>query len=388
MSQLLIRDLQTQSPGSSLVTLYELEMPDGSTLYFHDGKDSSSADVTFDGNTYESIPVEFDGVDLTSDGPSSRPTLRIGNVLTVFKDALGTGFTYEDLLGKQFTRRRTLQKYLTSSPAVELPKNIYYVDRIGTTNILSVELELASPFDIEGVKLPSRVIMGGGCSWQYQGASPDLAENAQLGGCTYNRFSRVTLPSTGVTYINYVNSKDEPVVDSAAVIGTWSGSGTVNGVYRTVKSNLTKIENRGSFTTGSSAYDYWQMVTSTTSTPADTNAAWRRVWVYSAYSASATYNVYTDPNYNDYVTYTLAGESFPRLFKKILVTQAGSSQGSNPAYNKHWDLGDVCGKRLYSCTRRFQYKNATSNGTTVPSTVYDQTVILPFGGFPGSRTYS
>ena len=93
MSQLLIRDLQTQSTGSSLVTLYELEMPDGSTFYFHDGKDSSSADVTFDGNTYEGIPVEFDGVDLTSDGPSSRPTLRIGNVLTVFKDALGTGFT-------------------------------------------------------------------------------------------------------------------------------------------------------------------------------------------------------------------------------------------------------------------------------------------------------
>jgi lambda family phage minor tail protein L len=388
MSQLLIRDLQTQSPGSSLVILYELEMPDGSTFYFHDGKDSSSADITFDGNTYESIPVEFDGVDLTSDGPSSRPTLKLGNVLTVFKEALGSGFTYEDLLGKKFTRRRTLEKYLTSSPAVELPKNIYYVDRIGTTNIISVELELASPFDIEGVKLPSRTIMGGGCSWQYQGASPDLAANVQLGGCTWNRFSTITIPGTNITYTNYVNVKDEPVVTANAVVGLWTGSGTVNAIYRTVQSGLTKIENNGGFTTGVSANNYWQMVTSTTSTPTDLNVAWRRVWIHTPYSASGTYNVYTDPNYNDYVTYTLTGETSPRLFKKILVTQASSSEGSVPAYNKHWDLGDVCGKRLYSCTRRFQFKQATSNTVNVPSTVYDQTIILPFGGFPGSRTYS
>lgn len=383
-----VRDLQRQSSGASLIILYELEMPDGTTWYFHDGKSSSITDITFDGNTYEAIPVEFDGVDITSDGPSSRPTVTIGNVLSVFKDALGATYTYEDLLGKKFTRRRTLSTYLTSSPAVELPKNIFYVDRIASSSVISVSLELASPFDLEGVKLPTRTIIGGGCSWQYQGASWGVSEENRNGGCTWSRFSRINLPSSGNTFVNYVNVNDEPVVLSTAVIGSWTGTGYVGNVYSTAQTGLIRINNNGSFTYNSTGNNFWQMVTSTTTTPSDTNTTWRRVRVYTNYSSSATYEVFTDPSYNSYVANTLSGESFPRLFKKIDVTQASSSQGANPGYNKHWELGDVCGKRLYSCTRRFQYRTATSNGVSVPNTVYDQTVILPFGGFPGSRTYS
>ena len=383
-----VRDLQKQNPGSSLVILYELEMPDGTTWYFHDGKSAAIGDVTFDGNTYESIPVEFDGVDTTTDGPASRPTLTIGNVLSVFKDALGATYTYDDLLGKKFTRRRTLSAYLTSSPAVELPKDIFYVDRIASTSIISVSFELASPYDIEGIKLPSRVILAGGCSWQYQGASTDLAESAKYGGCSWNRFSTITVPTTGITYTHYVNVNDEPVVPLAAVIGAWTGSGTVNGIYSTAQAGLVRINNDKTFTTGISSTNYWQMVTSTTSTPSDVNVAWRRVRVFETYSASGTYTVFTDPSYSSYVTSTLAGETSPRLFKKIYATQASTAQGSVPGYNKHWEIGDVCGKRLNSCTKRFQYIRTTSNSISVPSTIYDQTVVLPFGGFPGSRTYS
>lgn len=384
----IVRDLQKQNPGGSLIILYELEMPDGTTWYFHDGKSSSITDITFDGNTYSAIPIEFDGIDATSDGPSYRPTLTIGNVLNIFRDELGASYTYEDMLGKKFTRRRTLSTYLTSSPAVELPKDVFYVDRVGSTSIISVSFELASPFDLEGVKLPSRIILGGGCSWQYQGASPDLPTTAKVGGCRWNRFSRVVIPLTGNTEVNFVNVNDEPVVNVAAVKGTWTGSGSVNEIFATAQTGLTRINSNGSFTSSVSSNNYWQMVTSTTSTPSDTNIAWRRVRVFTTYTASGTYNVYTNPAYNDYVANTLPGESFPRLFKKILTTQNTSSEGSNPSYNKYWEIGDVCGKRLYSCTRRYQYTKATSNGVSVPSTTYNQTVVLPFGGFPGSRTYS
>ena len=59
----IVRDLQKQNPGGSLVILYELEMPDGTTWYFHDGKSAAIGDVTFGGNTYSAVPVEFDGID-------------------------------------------------------------------------------------------------------------------------------------------------------------------------------------------------------------------------------------------------------------------------------------------------------------------------------------
>jgi lambda family phage minor tail protein L len=383
----IVRDLQKQNPGSSLIVLYELEMPDGvTTWYFHDGKNANtSQNITFDGNTYECIPVQFDGVDITSDGPGSRPTLIIGNVLTVFKDALGAGYTYEDLLGRKFTRRRTLSAYLTSSPAVELPKDIFYVDRIASTSILSVSIELASPFDIEGIKLPARTIIGGGCSWQYQGASSGLSESQKVGGCTWNRFSSISIPG-GSDYTNYVNSNDEPVVPIAAVVGAWAGSGSVNSIYSTDQDGLTRINKDRTFTTGVTGKNYWQMVKASPGTPSDTNPAWRRVRVYSSYSSSGTYTVFTDPSYNSYVTYNYDGGT--RLFKKIYATQGSTSEGSTPAYNKFWELGDVCGKRLFSCTRRFQYRPATSSGQPVPSTDYNQEIILPFGGFPGSRSYN
>lgn len=384
----IVRDLQKQNPGGSLVILYELEMPDGTTWYFHDGKSAAIGDVTFDGNTYSAVPIEFDGVDTTSEGPSARPTLTIGNVLNIFRDELGASYTYEDMLGKKFTRRRTLSTYLTSSPAVELPKDIFYVDRVGATSIISVSFELASPFDLEGIKLPSRIVLGGGCSWKYQGASSDLPEISRVGGCTWNRFSRVIMPPIGNIEVNFVNVNDEPVVNVASVKGAWAGSGAVNEIFSTTQAGLTRINSNGSFSSSVTSNNYWQMVTLTTTTPSDTNIAWRRVRVFSVYTASGTYNVYTNPMYNDYVANTLAGESFPRLFKKILATQVTSSEGSNPAYNKHWEIGDVCGKRLYSCTRRYQYISATSNGVSVPSTTYNQKATLPFGGFPGSRTYS
>lgn len=581
----IIRDFQKQYPGSNLVTLYELELPSGSILYFHDGTQANTADVTFDGHTYDAIPAMVEGIEVSSEGAAARPTLTIANVLTVFKDALGASYTYDDLLGKKFTRRRTLSAYLASSPAVEYPKDIYYIDRISEKTIISVTFELASPFDLEGVTLPARIIMGGGCPWKYQGANPDLAESSKDGGCSWRRGSGIVV--SGTLYTNYVNVNDEPVVINTSVVGAFSGTGTKGNIYSTSQSGLVKIEANGQFTYSQSSNNYWQCLVNTSNTPSDANSSeWRRVRTYSVYSNTTTYNVYTDPSYNDYVTNTAdipgtilyeekfdsitladlqsqwnqtidtggdeslivettnpptlygsgrvwqlgnnSGDdevsrstgktwSFPlldnvmykitiylrraagsgtcyfgvvglaadritlvntagaatyssqwyfgassysppdtawftstgyfkansvsgntgsginnrtsyalpgqllsttvkyftpafftnydnqagiwqigyiklevlpnELFKKRWKSQANTATGADPGYNDHWEIGDSCGKRLYSCTRRFQFRPGTSNGQTVPNTVYDQTIILPFGGFPGSRTY-
>lgn len=377
----LIRDLQKQDPGSQLVVLYELEMPTGSTLYFTAGLQANLANVTFDGNTYVPLPAIVDGIEINSEGSAARPSLTIANVLSVFKDALGAGNTYQDLLGKKFTRRRTLAAYLGTT--TEYPKDVYFVDRIAGKDAISVNLELASVYDLEGIKLPSRIIIGGGCPWKYQGASPDLTESDKDGGCVFNRFSQVDV--NGTVYVNFVNENDEPVVNVAAVVGAFGGTANTPNIYSTTQSDLIRINNDGTFTTNVSGTNYWQCVSNTTNSPSDSNVEYRRVRVYAAYSNSTTYTVYTDSNYNSYVANTFLGGS--RLFKKRYVTQANSAQGADPGFNEHWELGDVCGKRLFSCTRRFQFQPATSNSVSVPSPTYDQTVVLPFGGFPGSRLY-
>ena len=379
----IIQDLQKQS-AANLVILYELVLPSGSTLFFHPGVQANTANVTFDGNTYIPLPAKITGIEISSDGVASRPTLSVANILTTFKDAIGASYTFNDLLGKKFTRRRTLSTYLASAPAIEYTKDIFYIDRIADRSIISVTFELASPFDLQGVTLPQRTITGGGCPWKYQGASPDLVESTKEGGCSWDSYSRITVG--GVTYTNYVNIVDEPVVISTANVATWAGSGTLDNVYRTAQTGLVRINNDGTQTQNITGDNFWQvLVTSTSNTPSDTSTEFRRVRTYSAYSNTTTYVVFTDSSYNSYVSNTFGGGV--RLFRKRYLTQANTAQGSNPGYNDHWELADSCGKKQFSCTRRFQFKPATSNGQTVANSVYDQTVVLPFGGFPGSRLY-
>ena len=43
------------------------------------------------------------------------------------------------------------------------------MDRIATEDRTMVQFELASPFDVDNIKLPNRVVVGKYCSWEYQG---------------------------------------------------------------------------------------------------------------------------------------------------------------------------------------------------------------------------
>jgi phage-related protein len=94
----------------------------------------------------------------------------------------------EDLLGSRITRRRTLGKYLSSSSGggsapVEFPSQTFILDRVSSENNVIVTFELASLFDLEGIQLPNRFVVGKYCSWKYQG------EEDGFGGCTWPKNS-------------------------------------------------------------------------------------------------------------------------------------------------------------------------------------------------------
>lgn len=377
----IIKSVQKQDPGSELVSLFDLSLPDGSVVYFTSNYDSSDIqfrDSAGTAQTYVSLPIEAEGFDISSDGSYSRPTLTVANVSSVFSSAIGADF--EDLIGYRITRRLTLRKYLVGESGdsgagnapVEYPKTTYVIDRIKDRNIIQVTFELAAPFDIAGITVPRRQIISGGCPWRYQGASSTLSEANKKGGCIWH--AEGSYKGGNI----YVNLKDEYIVSSSLTFTTFSGSATAGSYYKTVKSGLTQIDSSGEFATPSTVYDYWQCLTNTSTTPSDSSSDWRRVRIFSTYSASSAYAAYTNTDYNEYVLYS------GQIWKVKTITQDANSHISTPEANKYWTRGDACAKRVSSCSRRFHATPDGSGGVELTTT---KEIALPFGGFPASRTY-
>lgn len=213
----LIDTVQLQSINDSLIEFFEITLP-GSTsidLRLVSGLDDGSANIYFptaDGtalNEYIAIPIEMTGIEIQSDGAQNRPVLNIANLVslgrTVSNNSDGTNDEQtwqeileansvakpEDILGSRINYRRTLYKntYRSSDVAgwsttlpIEFPKSTFVLERIKSETPLLVSYELVSPFDIERVKLPSRIIIGKYCPWKYQGIAIDGDERS---GCTY-----------------------------------------------------------------------------------------------------------------------------------------------------------------------------------------------------------
>lgn len=399
MDKIAIKEIQGLEQASPLVIMYEIELnADGSSrVYFTRGLDDDNTAVQFYDydtntqlNTYTALPVQVEGFDLSSTGPAPRPVLTIANILTTFGDALGN-LNPEDLLGKKVHRRRTLEKYLYGKPSdmgagntpIEFPRQTYIIDRIESENALTISFELTSPFDVEGLVLPYRVVGHNACPWQFQGASPEKTEANKRGACNWHTAGKLMVGTT--TYNVYVNEDDEYIVPSSTSFTAWSGSGSVDGYYSTTTtlgtaSGVRRYNADGTVDTsadGSTITNYWQATRATSTTPSDTSADWNRIRVYTTYSASDNYYAYTEDRANSYAL-SSAGQVW-----KTLKTQ---STGANtaPGFNGFWERGDTCGKRLQSCKNRYGF-NPISGGTTGKATPLNQS--LPFGGFPGARKF-
>ena len=149
MSNLIATDSQSQEISSGLVELFELTLPDGTTLYYHPGLDENNSNIKFRdkapptnpvvagnfiiGNSYtivsgtgftsigslndtagttfiangigtgtgtatqndhsireyNPLPMMADGLDLSSDGAPARPSLTVANIGSLFYSQLG-----------------------------------------------------------------------------------------------------------------------------------------------------------------------------------------------------------------------------------------------------------------------------------------------------------
>jgi lambda family phage minor tail protein L len=411
--KLLNKDFQKQAPGSAILQLFELELSSSSTVYFHAGVEEDLSTVQFrqeDGtiNTYVALPVKATGFGLDPSGPVTRPSIAFANALSVFGNAVGE---YDDLLGTKITRRTTLQKYLVgesgdATPPVEFVKQVFLIDRIKQTTKEIIEFELAAPFDLQGVTLPARQVVANACPWIYQGAAVDISnEYEKNGGCTWHTESKYKpsfKPQTSgldgtVEYIALVNIDDEYIVPNTGETGTVTfstsvGSITKNSYYKTTttlgtSSGVRRLQKSGAIDTSadsSTVNNYWQ-ARSTTSSPgtlSDSNSNVKRVRVWSTWDSSTTFFAYTSDNFNDYVKHTSGGVT--RLWKA-----KKTSLNQTPDFGIYWELADMCSKTLTGCKMRYGFNpQSVGTSTSTGKCDTDTKVVLPFGGFPGARSFN
>ena len=329
----LIEAVQLQEPGSELVELYELTV-NNTILYFHAGLEEDLTEVQFrdrtspyTARTYIAFPIMMDGVDLSADGAINRPTLTVANVANTFSSAIGD-IKAEDLVGERLTKRTTLKKYLVgesgdTSPSLEFPIRKFILDRISGENNVSVSYELAAPYDLSGITLPNRKVVGKYCSWQYQGYGL-----SQKGGCIWSKDSVVSYSdgSGGVnTHKAYFTEDDEPIVPAGSTMTGWTA-----GQYKT----------------------------------------------YTTYSSGTSYSS------GDYVEYNDGNQT--TVWRCTLAT-TGNAPGLNSIYWSKGDVcGKKLSS--CKCRFQFK-PQSPSGSNSDPSTEKNTGKILPFGAFIGSRKF-
>ena len=409
MSNVIATDAQDLEIDSGIVELYEIaigEVPAGeavgtNTLYFHPGKDldngTADNDLLFGTGTeggqqtYIALPIFMEGIEKSAEGAMARPKLTFANVESIiknnsiFKTQMDDGtwnseidgvevntnnFVIEDLVGARVTRRKTLEKYTGDGVSgYEFDKELFVIDRISNKSNIFIEVELASPMDLGGVRLPRRQVIGKYCPWVYQLGQTDPGKSA----CTWKTHEQFEENVTGGTNTSlsfYFTGNDEPLVlashfpDNSTTDPFWKG-GYGSGAYV-----------KGEFV--SSGGLFWRCEKDVQGvTPSETKIQWQIVRTYTVYSASTASTVdAADPRKNSYVQHA-------NTIWRAVRASTGITPGTNESA---WTRGDTCGKLLKSCKIRYQGL-PIANGVSIPSSAVDTNIPLPFGGFPGTRKF-
>ena len=430
MSNLIATDLQNQEVDSALIELFEIDMPNGSTLYFHPGLNDDLTDLQFKNinapgivaagslivgaqytiiaagttiftnvgassnsagtaftatgvgagtgtatqttytvNTYEPMPMMIDGLDMQADGAISRPALTIANVGTLLRNHLGT-YKNDDLIGQRVRRRRTLAKYLiggtadtgTNVASIEFPRQEYIIDRIAAESGVAITYEVAMPFDLEGIKLPRRVVVGKYCSWQYQGY-----EKGEGGGCTWTQDGAVNFQATNgtdYTHNGYFNVDDSPLILAAPSTTTaWSSATAYTEISYATHSGKTWL----------------CLIPHTNQTPAITSSYWIEAFIWTEHANSTAYAVDALVRYGDVGKKTIW---------KCLRAHTSSTSIVPISKSPYWVREDLCGKTLNSCKCRYGFvPSATTASNLAPSGHKNAAARLPFGSFPGTLKF-
>ena len=175
-SSAIVSNLQNTNP-SAIIELFSLQLDNNlhgaTTVYrFHAGSSlKDNGEIVWAGNSYQRFPIQAEGFAFRK-GMLPRPTLTVSNALgtiTAILLTVNTTTAGNDLTGATVTRIRTLARFLdavnfpgdinpygTPDSTAEFPQEIYKIDRKSAENRDVVQFELASVFDLAGIRAPNR----------------------------------------------------------------------------------------------------------------------------------------------------------------------------------------------------------------------------------------
>ena len=175
-SSAIVSNLQNTNP-SAIIELFTLQLDNSlhgaTTIYrFHNGSSlKDNGEIVWAGNSYLRFPIKAEGFAFRK-GQLPRPTLTVSNALGTITAILlnvNTTTAGNDLTGATVTRIRTLARFLdavnfpgdinpygTPDNTAEFPQEIYKIDRKSAENREVVQFELASVFDLAGIRAPNR----------------------------------------------------------------------------------------------------------------------------------------------------------------------------------------------------------------------------------------
>lgn len=183
--------IQSPEPGA-VIELFVLDATalGGTISRFHAGRNVLEAAVVWQGETYTPFPIEASGFERNARGTLPRPKLVVANANGIIGLLV---HTYDDLVGAQVTRKRTLGKYLDAvnfvggvnadaDPTAGWLDEVWYIDRKSAETKSTIEFELAAPWDVAGIVLPRRPVIANVCAWLaiggYRGAQCGYAGGA------------------------------------------------------------------------------------------------------------------------------------------------------------------------------------------------------------------
>jgi len=257
VAQSAIKLLQTEASSlnpSALITLFELDIgsladqqgiilpPSERTFRFHNNIKLYNTNIIWQGNTYILCPIQATGFDIISKGTLPTPTLRLTTVeqgilsLALLKDAIAS---MGDLVGVNVLRIRTFAKFLDAinfpnglpigfqpNPNVQFPTDTYYINRKTNENRITIEYELTSVLDLEGIKLPRRQIISKRCPFFYRGEGCLYEYAVNKDDDTFGPYTVLPILAPPVADINNNLITETLVIDSVTVMGAYQPNTT------------------------------------------------------------------------------------------------------------------------------------------------------------------
>jgi len=161
-------EIMSLSP-TAIIELFVLDassIAGGGVYYFHAGTNQVGRDIVWQGQAYQRLPMKADGFEWSSKGTLPRPKITVSNLDGVVGAMIRD---LDDLVGAKVTRKRCFARHLDGMPGADpeahWPDEPWEIDRKTAETDEAIEFELVAPLDVQGSKVPRRLINAGFCNW-------------------------------------------------------------------------------------------------------------------------------------------------------------------------------------------------------------------------------